>query len=109
MDMSLRLWMVSGSRPPIFTMALCPRSRRYLIASYVPLTGQGILSRELSSGDPSKYDYEKLGWQFQTLPGADNKYIYNTTLPGYGNYGHTFGDQLSEAERKAVIEYLKTL
>jgi len=62
-----------------------------------------------SSGDSSKYDYEKLGWQFQALPAADNKYIYNTTLPGYGNYGHPFGDQLSEQERRAVIEYLKTL
>jgi hypothetical protein len=40
---------------------------------------------------------------------ADNKLIYNTTLPGYGNYGHYFGDKLSDKERKAVIEYLKTL
>jgi len=59
--------------------------------------------------DSTKYDYEKLGWQFQTLSSPGNKYVYNTTLPGYGNYGHTFGDQLTEAERKAVIEYLKTL
>ncbi len=35
--------------------------------------------------------------------------VYNTTLPGYGNYGHRFGDVMSAAERKAVIEYLKTL
>jgi hypothetical protein len=55
------------------------------------------------------YDYEKLGWQFQTLTAPGNKYIYNTTLPGYGNYGHVFGDYLTDAERKAVIEYLKTL
>jgi hypothetical protein len=59
--------------------------------------------------DSTKYDYEKLGWQFQTLSSPGNKYVYNTTLPGYGNYGHTFGDQLTEAERKALIEYLKTL
>jgi hypothetical protein len=30
-------------------------------------------------------------------------------LPGYGNYGHTYGDHLSNRERKALIEYLKTL
>jgi len=30
-------------------------------------------------------------------------------LPGYGNYGHTFGDKLSDQERKSVLEYLKTL
>ena len=35
--------------------------------------------------------------------------IYNTTLPGYGNYGHYFGDKLTGEERKAVIEYLKTV
>ncbi len=62
-----------------------------------------------SPGENTKYDYEKLGWQFETLSAPGNKYIYNTTLPGYGNYGHTFGDYLTEAERKAVIEYLKTL
>jgi beta-mannanase len=59
--------------------------------------------------DSIKYDYEKLGWQFQTLSAPGDKYIYNTTLPGYGNYGHDFGDHLTDAERKAVIEYLKTL
>jgi hypothetical protein len=38
-----------------------------------------------------------------------DKLIYNTTLPGYGNYGHYFGDKLTGEARKAVIEYLKTL
>ena len=37
------------------------------------------------------------------------KKTYNTRIPGYGNYGHYFGDALSEGERKAVIEYLKGL
>ena len=59
--------------------------------------------------DSTKYDYEKLGWQFQSLSAPGGKYVYNTLLPGYGNYGHNFGDHLTDAERKAVIEYLKTL
>jgi hypothetical protein len=59
--------------------------------------------------DATEYDYEKLGWKFQTLTAPGDKYVYNTTVPGYGNYGHYFGDALNEAERKAVIEYLKTL
>jgi len=59
--------------------------------------------------DSAKYDYEKLGWQYQTLAAPGDKYVYNTSLPGYGNYGHTFSDQLTDKERKAVIEYLKTL
>ena len=35
--------------------------------------------------------------------------IYDTTLLGYSNSGHTFGDALSEDDRRAVIEYVKTL
>lgn len=56
-----------------------------------------------------RYDYEKIGWQYTVHNAPGGTTIYNTTLPGYGNYGHTFGDKLSDAERKAVIEYLKTL
>ena len=53
-------------------------------------------------------DYEKLGWKYKkhNKPGRG---IYNTMLPGYGNYGHYFGDTLSDEERKALLEYLKTL
>lgn len=54
------------------------------------------------------YDYEKLGWKYAVKQAGD-KAGYNTTLKGYGNYGHYFGDKLTVAERKAVIEYLKTL
>jgi hypothetical protein len=35
--------------------------------------------------------------------------IYDTGLPGYSNRGHEFGDEFTEAERLALIEYLKTL
>lgn len=55
------------------------------------------------------YDYNKLGWVYQQKEQPGNNTIYNTTLPGYGNYGHYFGDKLTDEERKAVIEYLKTL
>ena len=37
------------------------------------------------------------------------KTIYDTTLRGYGNEGHTYSDTLSEQERAALLEYLKTL
>jgi Cytochrome c len=59
--------------------------------------------------DNPEYDYEKLGWQFVVKDSSFNRTIYNTTLPGYGNYGHYFGDKLTDSDRKAVIEYLKTL
>lgn len=63
------------------------------------------------SFDTLDYDFETIGWQYETRESSHNgdKNIYDTTLPGYGNQGHTFGDDLSEEERRAVIEYLKGL
>lgn len=55
------------------------------------------------------YDYKALGWQYTRHEQPDSKKTYNTTLSGYGNHGHTFGDHLTHEERSAVIEYLKTL
>jgi mono/diheme cytochrome c family protein len=57
----------------------------------------------------TEYDYEKLGWKYKVEEKPGNRNIYNTTLPGYGNYGHNFGDKLNDKERSALIEYLKTL
>jgi mono/diheme cytochrome c family protein len=53
-----------------------------------------------------EYDHNHVGWKFST---KKSRKSYVTTRPGYGNQGHTFGDRLSEEERMAVIEYLKTL
>jgi hypothetical protein len=63
------------------------------------------------------YDAEKVGWKVETLengatPGMtpyEQRRIYDTRQPGRSNAGHTFGDVLSEQERSALIEYLKTL
>jgi mono/diheme cytochrome c family protein len=59
--------------------------------------------------DNPEYNFANPGWKYtaQNTPGGTT--IYNTDLPGYGNYGHYFGDKLSAKERMAVIEYLKTL
>lgn len=56
-----------------------------------------------------QYDYNKLGWKYATHNAGQSKNIYNTTLPGYSNKGHYFGDHLTDDERKALIEYIKTL
>ncbi len=56
-----------------------------------------------------EYDYAHVGWKYVKQDKPDGKKVYNTTLPGYGNYGHYFGDKLSDDERRSVIEYLKTL
>lgn len=57
----------------------------------------------------ASYDYNKLGVQYQVIDTAIAKRVYNTTLPGYSNSGHYFGDALTDEERSDVIEYLKTL
>ena len=59
--------------------------------------------------DDPRYDYEKLSWLFSVEDAPNGTLVYNTSLPGYGNYGHYFGDKLTDKQRKAVIEYLKTL
>jgi mono/diheme cytochrome c family protein len=67
--------------------------------------------------DADAYDSNRLGWKVEVLeqsadarwPAYLRRKVYDTTLPGRSNGGHTFGDDLTEAERMAVIEYLKTL
>jgi mono/diheme cytochrome c family protein len=59
--------------------------------------------------DNPEYDYDNPGWRITVSESARGKDFYNTTLRGYGNQGHYFGDALTEKERKALIEYLKTL
>lgn len=67
--------------------------------------------------DTNDYDEARLGWSFTAIDhgqaeekdATKKRYLYDTTLPGYGNGGHLFGDALSAADRTAVIEYLKTL
>jgi cytochrome c5 len=67
--------------------------------------------------DSTDYDQANVGWNFQTLDHgqsaepttAKRKLIYDTTQTGYGNGGHTFGATLSDGDRAALLEYLKTL
>lgn len=63
------------------------------------------------------YDREQIGWAYRVLDqgkaGAmswdERNRIYDTSLEGYGNQGHSFGDDLTREERSALLEYLKTL
>lgn len=85
----------------------------YLHNGSVP-TLEGVLNSKARPAfwqrnfDDPVYDDEKLSWSF-TIASAPGAGVYNTSLPGYGNYGHYFGDKLNAKQRKAVIEYLKTL
>jgi mono/diheme cytochrome c family protein len=71
-------------------------------------------TRSFSADD---YNPQTLGWNYTELAYgkggvSDPKQrvrIYDTTLPGYSNIGHSFGDSLTDDERKGLLEYLKTL
>jgi hypothetical protein len=52
---------------------------------------------------------EKLGVERPAAPREERRFIYDTTKWSQSNAGHTFGDHLTPGERRAVIEYLKTL
>ncbi len=66
--------------------------------------------------DEADFDKVRVGWKTTEVP-ADKlptmpfelRKIYDTTLRGRGNGGHTFGDALTPQERAALLEYLKTL
>ena len=79
----------SSKRPRYFT-------RRYVPDDFDPVA-VGVRVTPLDHGQLDEKDAQK------------RAVLYDTTLRGYGNRGHTFGDALSTDERKAVIEYLKTL
>lgn len=66
--------------------------------------------------DSTNFDEDAVGWPWIELPygqdGApddERKHVYDTTLIGHWNTGHPFGDHLDALERRAVLEYLKTL
>jgi mono/diheme cytochrome c family protein len=66
--------------------------------------------------DSTNFDEEAVGWPWIEVetpqaeaPPAEAKFIYDTTYWSQSNKGHRFGDHLSDEERRAVLEYLKTL
>jgi hypothetical protein len=73
-------------------------------------------TRSFKTGE-ADYDKVKVGWKVTELrdppdpklPPIELRKIYDTSKPGRGNGGHTFGDDFTDEERAQVIEYLKTL
>jgi mono/diheme cytochrome c family protein len=66
--------------------------------------------------DDKNYDENALGWPWvkppysqADAPDNEKKFIYDSSYWSQSNSGHTFGDHLTDAERRAVLEYLKTL
>jgi Cytochrome c len=93
----------NGSAPTVYHVLKSQARPKYFTRSYAT--------------EKEDYDSFRLGWRIRVLSEPPDKElsanerrrIYDTTQPGRGNGGHTFGDALAEEERLAVIEYLKTL
>jgi hypothetical protein len=56
------------------------------------------------------YDQRKLGFASDTPEsGGRQLFLLDTTIPGNGNGGHEYGTQLSDEDKAALVEYIKTL
>jgi mono/diheme cytochrome c family protein len=63
------------------------------------------------------YDHTRVGLEIKEFPSvpsdvkavAHKRRYFDTSLPAKSAGGHTFPDKLSEDEKRAVLEYLKTL
>lgn len=78
----------NGSVPTLYDLLLPPASR--------PATF--TLGRR-------EYDPQKVGY----VSDGDVPFVVDTSVTGNGNGGHEYGVSLSEADRWALVEYLKTL
>lgn len=59
------------------------------------------------------YDRERVGFRADVAPAVDRRsFRFDTASPGNGNGGHTgarYGTELGDDDKRALIEYLKTL
>lgn len=74
-----------------------------------------VFTRSFHTGE-ADYDKDRVGWKTREVapppantPGHERRKVYDTTQPGRSNAGHTYGDGLTPDERRAVLEYLKSL
>jgi len=56
------------------------------------------------------YDQRKVGFAYETPQAKDRgMFLFDTGIPGNGNGGHEYGTGLSDEDKAALVEYLKTL
>lgn len=56
------------------------------------------------------YDAERVGFVSDVATNEGHAYFYyDTSLPGNGNGGHLYGTDLPEGDKRALIEYLKSI
>jgi len=58
-----------------------------------------------------RYDPEKVGFRSDQPVSADGRKLFkfDTQLSGNSNEGHRYGTELSDADKEALVEYMKTL
>jgi hypothetical protein len=54
------------------------------------------------------YDTDLVGYKAETCDASDPRW-FHVTIPGNKNIGHEYGVGLSEDDKRALIQYLKTL
>lgn len=65
--------------------------------------------KEFYRGDDA-YDHRGVGFRSdRSQVDGRNLFLFDTRLPGNSNSGHVYGTNLNDNERKALLEYLKTL
>jgi len=47
-------------------------------------------------------------WAGKLTPSGREFTLYDTSVPGNANGGHDYGTSLSDAEKAAIVEYMKT-
>jgi len=56
------------------------------------------------------YDWKNVGFEWDPAPNdCQGFFKYDTRLLGNGNGGHSYGTELSDPEKWALVEYMKTL
>ena len=82
----------NGSVPNLFELLLpvAERSKEFYLGSY-------------------EYDPVKVGFDSEASKQGSKAFKFDTRLKGNSNSGHEYGAELSETERKELLEYLKSI
>ena len=82
---------------------------RFHISYCFRVIEDGIIPKNFWSGTYDVYDPEKMGFVSSGPEAERYGFRYDTHEPGNSNAGHVWGTDLSPEEKKALIEFLKTL
>ena len=55
------------------------------------------------------FDRQRVGFVGDVAQEGSRRYtLYDTSVPGNGNGGHVYGTDLTDDEKDAIVEYMKT-